>query len=272
MNDINVPKENEGFIYTILSFERNVEIKCSRSCRYIRDREYYQDCPIHIMMGNGKTKSKFIADKLILNIKNIGGHDSWRFNSNEVLLVDGEGFIHEGEFMCLDNLPEKYTGDRNIVLPQTQMNFILLFYPLPVNVSRFKINIYNKWVDFILQDFDESVSVLFNAVEKKAKEIEYDMDGEKKHISNTYLDYNLKYNLERYEKRLLDLKVKLFSRFNNVLTPSEKTKLDNKISSEIYALELELEETQEPEYNQVKVNFTRIKNEYTRKLVKDKKA
>lgn len=28
------------------------------------------------------------------------------------------------------------------------MNFILLFYPLPenVNVSRFKINIYNKWI------------------------------------------------------------------------------------------------------------------------------
>lgn len=268
MSDINIPKENEGFIYTILSFERNVEIKCNRDCRYIKDREYYQDCPIHLMMGNSKTKSKFIADRLIVNIKNIGGHDSWRFDSNEVLLVDGEGFIHEGEFMCLDNLPEKYAGDRYIVLPQTQMNFMLLFHPLPgnVNVSRFKINIYNKWVDFILQDFDESVSALFNAVGKKVKKIEYDMDGEKRHISNTYLDYNLKYNLERYEKRLLDLKVKLFSRFNNVLTPAETTKLDNKITSEIYALGLELVEKQEVEYNQVKANFTRIKDEYTRKI------
>lgn len=145
---------------------------------------------------------------------------------------------------------------------------MLLFHPLPenVNVSRFKINIYNKWVDFILQDFDESVSALFNAVGKKVKKIEYDMDGEKRHISNTYLDYNLKYNLERYEKRLLDLKVKLFSRFNNVLTPAETTKLDNKITSEIYALGLELVEKQEVEYNQVKANFTRIKDEYTRKI------
>lgn len=30
MSKINIPKENEGFIYTILSFERNVEIKCNK--------------------------------------------------------------------------------------------------------------------------------------------------------------------------------------------------------------------------------------------------
>lgn len=273
MNDINIPKENEGFIYTILSFERNVEIKCCRDCDYIKEREYFQDCSIQLMMGNGKAKSKFTADKLIVNVKNIGRHENWRFTSDEVLLVDGEGFIHEGEFMCLNNLPVNCVGKRQELLPQTQMNFILLFYPLPenVNVSRFKINVYNKWIDFILQDFDESVSSLFNAVEKKEKVIEYDMEGEKRHISNTYLDYNLKYNLERYEKRLMELKVKLFSRFNNVLTPGEKTKLDNKITSEIYALDLELEEKQETEYNQVKVNFTGIKDEYTRKFRKDEK-
>ena len=169
--------------------------------------------------------------------------------------MDGEGFIHEGEFMCYENLPVNYTGEGQQLLSQTQMNFILLFYPLPenVNVSRFKINIYNKWIDFILQDFDESVSSLFNAVKKKEKVIEYNEEGEKKH------------DLERFEKRLLDLKVKLFSRFNNILTQAEKTKLDNKITSEIYALDLELEEKQESEYNQVKENFTAIKDEYTRR-------
>lgn len=267
MSEINIPKENEGFIYTILSFERNVEIKCNKNCRYIKDKKYYQDCPAQLAMGNGKTKSKFTADKLVLNIKNIGGHKNWTFASNEVLLVDGAGFIHEGEFMCYENLPVNYTGEGQQLLSQPQMNFILLFYPLPenVNVSRFKINIYNKWIDFILQDFDESVSSLFNAVKKKEKVIEYNEEGEKKHISNTYLDYNLKYDLERFEKRLLDLKVKLFSRFNNILTQAEKTKLDNKITSEIYALDIELEEKQESEYNQVKENFTAIKDEYTRR-------
>lgn len=267
MSEINIPKENEGFIYTILSFERNVEIKCNKNCRYIKDKKYYQDCPAQLAMGNGKTKSKFTADKLVLNIKNIGGHENWTFASNKVLLVDGAGFIHEGEFMCYENLPVNYTGEGQQLLSQTQMNFILLFYPLPenVNVSRFKINIYNKWIDFILQDFDESVSSLFNAVKKKEKVIEYNEEGEKKHISNTCLDYNLKYDLERFEKRLLDLKVKLFSRFNNILTQAEKTKLDNKITSEIYALDLELEEKQESEYNQVKENFTTIKDEYTRR-------
>ena len=59
--------------------------------------------------------------------------------------------------------------------------------------------------------------------------------------------------------------MKLFSRFNNILTQAEKTKLDNKITSEIYALDLELEEKQESEYNQVKENFTAIKDEYTRR-------
>lgn len=270
MSDINIPKENEGFIYTILSFERNVEIKCSRDCRYRSNnlREYFQDCSLQMMMGNTKTKSKFTADKLILNIKNIGGHENRIFRSGDVLLVDGEGFIHEGTSMCPDNLPANYTDESQELLPQTQMNFILLFCPLPenVNVSRFKIKVYDKWMDFVLQDFDESVSSLFNAVEKKEKVIEYDMEGEKRHISNTYLDYTLKYNLERYEKRLLDLKVKLFSRFNNVLTSAEKTKLDNKITSEIYALNLELEDKQEAEYNLVKANFADIKNKYTRKL------
>lgn len=273
MNDLNIAKENEGFIYTILSFERNVEIKCSRNCHYISDREYFEDCPIHLMMGNSKTKSKFTADKLILNVKNIGGHEHWYFNSREVLLVDGEGFIHEGTSLCLDNLPVNYANERQELLPQTQMNFILLFYPARenVNVSRFKIKIYNKWMDFIFQDFDKSVSSLFNAVEKKEKVIEYDMEGEKRHISNTYLDNNLKYNLERYEKRLLGLKVKLFSRFNNVLPLAEKTKLDNKITTEIYTLGLELEEKQQAEYNQVKKNFTRIRDEYKQKLRKDEK-
>ena len=137
--------------------------------RLIKDKKYYQDCPAQLAMGNGKTKSKFTADKLVLNIKNIGGHENWTFASNKVLLVDGAGFIHEGEFMCYENLPVNYTGEGQQLLSQTQMNFILLFYPLPenVNVSRFKINIYNKWIDFILQDFDESVSSLFNAVKKK---------------------------------------------------------------------------------------------------------
>ena len=59
--------------------------------------------------------------------------------------------------------------------------------------------------------------------------------------------------------------MKLFSRFNNILTQAEKTKLDNKITSEIYALDIELEEKQESEYNQVKENFTAIKDEYTRR-------
>lgn len=55
MSEINIPKENEGFIYTILSFERNVEIKCNKNCRYIKDKKYYQDCPAQLAMGNGKT-------------------------------------------------------------------------------------------------------------------------------------------------------------------------------------------------------------------------
>lgn len=38
MSKINIPKENEGFIYTILSFERNVEIKCNKNCRYIKEK------------------------------------------------------------------------------------------------------------------------------------------------------------------------------------------------------------------------------------------
>ena len=78
MSEINIPKENEGFIYTILSFERNVEIKCNKNCRYIKDKKYYQDCPAQLAMGNGKTKSKFTADKLVLNIKNIGGPSTLR--------------------------------------------------------------------------------------------------------------------------------------------------------------------------------------------------
>lgn len=73
MSEINIPKENEGFIYTILSFERNVEIKCNKNCRYIKDKKYYQDCPAQLAMGNGKTKSKFTADKLVLNIKTSEG-------------------------------------------------------------------------------------------------------------------------------------------------------------------------------------------------------
>ena len=39
MSEINIPKENEGFIYTILSFERNVEIKCNKNCRYIKEKK-----------------------------------------------------------------------------------------------------------------------------------------------------------------------------------------------------------------------------------------
>jgi len=119
-------------------------------------------------------------------------------------------------------LPVKYIGERQQLLPQTQMNFILLFYPLPenVNVSRFKINIYNKWIDFILQDFDESVSSLFNAVKKKVKVIEHNEEGEKKHISNTYLDYNLKYDLERFEKRTIGSESEIIFPIQQYIDPS----------------------------------------------------
>lgn len=102
-------------------------------------------------------------------------------------------------------------------------------------------------------------------VKKKEKVIEYNEEGEKKHISNTYLDYNLKYDLERFEKDYWIWKWNYFLDSTIYWPKLKRQKLDNKITSEIYALDLELEEKQESEYNQVKENFTAIKDEYTRR-------
>ena len=73
MEELNVTKENEGFIYSIKCVSENMDKKCPQSC-YYSDKSgkdacsYISDCE---KLGITCEKKQFVCIKIIVNVKMI---------------------------------------------------------------------------------------------------------------------------------------------------------------------------------------------------------
>lgn len=147
MNKI-IQKENEGLIYSIKSIERSGNLQCSKSCFYYKDKEpcsYVKNCNRIGIKCNNK---HFSCIELHVNVKNLGIHSDWVIGSEDIVMIDSEGYSYPGLILCPEMLPFRISEERTHVLPGTQVDYIELFPELPngITYSKFLINIHNRCV------------------------------------------------------------------------------------------------------------------------------
>ena len=79
---------------------------------------------------------------------------------------------------------------------------------------------------------------------------------------------SIKYDVQRLNSDINGIKLCLYSRFNNILSASEKTKLENRINNELYRLNLDLHSKTDCLYDEVKESLGLVEQEYKEKIDK----
>lgn len=261
MIEINVPKKRDGFVYTIKSIDTNAKVYCSESCWYVKNDTTCDDY-IEELRNCGIAFS--ISDycihcvKVIINVKNEGDCDDWYIGAEDAHLIDSEGFSYDGIIMCDKIFEHRKAKDRTKILPHSQLNYIQLFPKMQddVQVSKIKINIHHRLFDFNLSD-----DICDNIVPEQTEPNIYDRVDP----TNPY-SHDFKWEIDNYRSKINNVKVKIFERFDNVLTTSERTKLENRINSDFYSIELDLMERKEHFFDDVKEEIKSLKTDYKEKL------
>lgn len=263
MKEINIPKSANGFIYTIKSVERTT-IKCPKSCCYIEDKDY--DCwYVNKLKQLGITfnQGKFDCIRVVVNVKNIGNDSYWHVCAEDIVLVDSEGFSYNGIILCEDCLPPRTVQDKTYILPKTQVNYIQIFPILDstCEMSHLKININEQWTDFVLSD---KAHTPFENIEEASSENQQEASiGERYSYGS---ENRSRWLLESFTERINKLRTSIYSRLNNVLTESEKTKLENRISNELYNIKLDLQSKPDTFFDKIRETVKNVENEYKEAL------
>ena len=260
MKEINIPKSANGFIYTIKSVERTT-IKCPKSCCYIEDKDY--DCWFARDLreiGVSFQKGEFTCIKVTINVKNIGSKDTWMVGPEDIVIVDSEGFTYPGIILCEECLPSpRYSKNKTHILPNTQVNYIQLFPLLEetCEISKLKVNINHQWTDFVLSD---KVHNPFENMEEASSENQQQVSiGERYSYGS---ENRSRWLLESFTERINKLKTSIYSRLNNILTESEKIKIENRISNELYNIKLDLQSKPGTFFDEIREIVKNVENDY----------
>ena len=269
MSEINIPKSANGFIYTIRSAEKAI-IKCPKSCCYIEDEDY--DCWFARDLkeiGVKFSKGEFLCFKVVVNVKNIGSKDTWMIGPEDIVIVDSEGFTYSGAILCEECLPSpRYSKNKTYILPQTQVNYIQIFPLLEESceISKIKVNINHQWTDYIL---NEGINNPFEGIEDLASENASALSISERYA---YSEGRSRWLMDSFTERINKLKTYIYSRLNNVLTESEKIKLENKINNEFYNITLDLQSKTDKVFDEMKENIKTIQEDYQSRLSSQNEA
>lgn len=277
MKELNLPKKANGFIYTIKSIDIKT-IKCPTSCIYTKPNTHcYNDCskkrywPSGIIVGDGEIK----AIQCLINVKNVCDKQDWVVDADDALMVDTDGYIYKGVILCENCLPFRVVEDRTKVHPQSQVDYIQLFPLLETvdNIAKIRVNINHEWVDF--QIADDVVSLFDNIECVDNNIIKSVQDADRFPNDNIVIgtDYDsIRFDVQRMNSDINGIKLCLYSRFNNILSASEKTKLENRINNELYRLNLDLHSKTDCLYDEVKEALDLVEQEYKEKIAVEKDA
>ena len=132
MIEINVPKEADGYIYTITNIELDTLYKCPTRCYYAGENF---ECSLRDIIQRGVKRSKeFKALTIMVNVKNISNNNDWQVGAEDIILVDEDGYTYKGVILCNYLLPLRTAENRTLIMPHTQLDYIQLFPLLPENV------------------------------------------------------------------------------------------------------------------------------------------
>lgn len=137
----------------IIGIEKNKIIHCPSQCTYA-DSPCDIGCDIKKTIKVKQTKS-FAATVVSINEKNLGynGSFSCHLRSDNITLIDSDGFSYSGKIMCEELNPLRFSPEFTDVHLYSQANFSVIFPQLPskVEVSRIivKADIYSEeYADF----------------------------------------------------------------------------------------------------------------------------
>lgn len=268
MKEINIPKQADGYVFTIVDIEENAKFNCSSKCYYVE--LHPDDCELKNKICQKITKSNsFSAIKLIINIKNLTNSD-WIVEAGDIFLIDEDGFTYEGHILCEELLPFRTVKNRAKILPHTQSNYVQLFPNLPetATICTVRVNTGHSWIDFQISENANKVQLMEDVrVEDNNDGENSDNNSETRGLSPfPYIDHNRQWEINKFKERIAKLRTLIFSRLNNVLSTNEKTKLENKIKNEHFAISIELENKIEIEYKNLFEELNSIIDQYKYEL------
>lgn len=229
MEEVNISKEYKGFIYTIKSINLNCIIKCPHSC--IGYEHSWWNCLLeekeYEKYGILKKEDGFLLTTMTINVKNIGEEENCVIAADDALIIDNYGYSYEGIKLCRGHNPLNYEKYGIHILPQTQVDYITLFPPFQDErfISKVKVRIWNKYFDYNLSDKPNEIEILSMSYKDELS-------------ADTLKDYDL----TRINNSIRNIKADLFSLKNNVLTNYQSNQIRNRIRTNLYALNLEIEE------------------------------
>lgn len=264
MSELGVAKEIEGMRFLVENIETKTDLECPVKC-FLRKKDY-SDCSVQKMFQVNGKESSYSAIVVTLIATNVGASQVEHVHGNDVLIVDSDGYPHRGTLKCYKStLPQNEWGDNDTeYLPQTKVRFKVLFPTLGEGLTVSKVVIRPYWgrkitLTFNIEDYNEEINAEF-------KPLQQDDNTIKKEAPVIYPYGNKNYYIEIVQQKLQSLKVSIHSRLTNILTEKEQTKLENKICTNSYALQLELESRNEPAYHALKKELDELLSSYRSEL------
>ncbi|MEI3442220.1 MAG: restriction endonuclease [Bacteroides uniformis] len=260
MREINIPKEHDGFIYTIKSVDEDCILECPKTCwRVESDSSCSHIDELRTNSGYKICDNTINCIKVVFNVKNIGNKEDWSVGPEDAILVDNEGFCYRGVMICEKFHDERSAGRYSKYIPGTQVNYTQLFPLLPkgATISSIRVDIHNKVVDFNISEEKNDIEIM---------QEEYNPDN--KLISEPNYD-DIKYEIESLKRRINEINVDIYSYINNILSTSDRVKLENKISNEIYSIKLEINGKEQKPFSDIKCDLIVMEDKF--KIAYDKK-
>lgn len=264
MSELGVAKEIDGMRFHVEGIETKTDFVCQVRC--FNRKKDFSSCNVQQLFQVTGKETTYSAIVVTIIATNVGAARVEHVYGKDVLIVDSDGYPHKGTLKCYKStLPQNEWGDNDTeFLPQTKVRYKVLFPTLAEGLSVSKVIIRPYWsskatITFNIEDYDEGVNAEFQPSQQKE-------DATPREAPVIYPYGNKNYYIEIVQQKLQSLKVSIHSRLTNRLTEKEQVNLENKINTNSYALELELESRKEPAYQALKKELDELLSNYKSEL------
>lgn len=268
MSELGIAKEVDGMRFLIEKIENSVVYDCPPDCT--SRQAYSSGCDTLKVFQIKENEKSFNALVITIVATNFACNRVGHVDYRDVIMVDSDGFTHKGILKCYNSkLPLSEWGDYYTeFLPQTKVRYKVMFPTLAEELTVSKViirplgNARNN-ITFDIEKYDENLSAEFQPLQQGDDFVQVEEHA----IKQPFQPYiNSNYQIDIILQKLRALKVSIHSRLTNRLTEKEQINLENKISTDSYALKLELEARKEPQFKTIKKELDDLLSSYKTEL------
>lgn len=232
--------------FTIVQVEINKRYNCTKCWKY----ENKEDCSYR-QMSNVSPKNVLCSTEIELIVAN-NSRTVFKPMGAEAQIVDTNGFSYNATAICDDfkNGRNQYGLSREFIYPNTKKRIILTFPELETDlkISKLIINYINSATEVL------NIAFVLNPL---VNETEQDFMGEIETSLRSPIS-----NSKGVDRDISRLKELIFRRLNNVLTRTEKIRLENDIKNTEYQILLAIESYNFKDKEYIKAQLNNILSDY----------